>query len=92
MARSRLREPAVYSSPKLLSNMTYLLARVFSEYARVFVLVFYWIKRFGNSPSASDNEDLPKPALVPPTEQYHMKVLLNNFHPQDEFCVNEAWM
>ena len=42
-----------FSSPKLLSNMTYLLARLRSGYSWVLALVFDWIKWFGNSSSAS---------------------------------------
>ena len=40
-------------SPKLLSDMTYLLARLLSEYSRVLALVSDWIKLFGNTSSAS---------------------------------------
>ena len=55
MTKSRLRdgtEPAV-RSPKLLSNVTYLLTRLLSDNSWVLALVSDWIKRFGNSSSAS---------------------------------------
>ena len=41
------------SFPKLLSNIAYLLARLLSEYSWVLALVSDWIRRFGNSSSAS---------------------------------------
>ena len=41
------------SSPKLLSNMMYLLAQLLSEYSWVLALVSDWLKRFGNPLSAS---------------------------------------
>ena len=41
------------SSTKLLSNMTFLLARLLSEYSWVLALVSDWITRLGNSSSVS---------------------------------------